>query len=239
MVRASVARMRRGVIRATDYKVDDTIFMMTTIMVNQYLSDTKHAATTLIDLIYSEEEKLVQLRPAYEEAKKILEPLAHHFLSIDLQEDWNEREVTNAHILYATNAAKYPDHKVYIEIHSQWLNKKNSLQALAGALLQIARQCIAEKGSLSSAREGRFLTDGICTRDLVWHARNQSMHYEEVLNRKKDSYKYFRNNLARKWGPKFDPEGLKGRNLAKEIIDRLGWTNCGQYEADMILVLST
>lgn len=98
-----------------------------------------------------------------------------------------------------------------------------SLEALLGvlssALLQIARQGMSlVHGTLEDAPTGRRIgTQSLA--HLVWLARNQAMHFEEVRSHPRVRACFA--SLARDFGQQFSLENRPQTNLAWEIIKLL------------------
>jgi len=106
-----------------------------------------------------------------------------------------------------------------------------------GAILQIAKQALSiGYGQRTRAPEGRQVSC-TCVRDLIWHGRNQAMHYEETrlepeLN---SSGKLIKGRDRSTWVETFralnqhDPQHFvmapPFQSLAKDVVDLLGWTH--------------
>lgn len=89
--------------------------------------------------------------------------------------------------------------------------KEESIKALAGALLQIAKQGISTvHGKLNNCVDGRTIKNEPI-KNIVWQGRNQSMHYEEG--------KFFQPIIDCFHNIEIQ---LRKENLAKEIVDLLG-----------------
>lgn len=107
----------------------------------------------------------------------------------------------------------------------------------AGAMLQIAKQALSiGYGRRDYAPKGREVS-GACIRDLIWHGRNQAMHYEETrLEPELDGKgKPVKGRDRSTWVKTFsalnehDPQRFvmapPFRSLAKDVVDLLGWTH--------------
>lgn len=199
---------------------------------NQYIIDTKFAAEELIRLICLEEDKLKNLKDRYSERKKHHDILYQDFYRKDLDRDENFTEADMMHSFY--RQADY-DQKVLESIRRQMCeieqsidNKGESIKALSGGLLQIAKQGISSVyQDLSSCPDGRMIRNETL-KNIIWQGRNQSLHYEE--GRFRPSVINCFNNLG------FNSFGRD--NYAKDIIDILGWSTYESYESDIILLLN-
>lgn len=105
-----------------------------------------------------------------------------------------------------------------------------SINVVAGAILQIAKQGIAIRhGSRDACPEGRAIL-GTCARELIWHGRNQAMHYEDT--KPSSTWISLFTSLSEKLPGRFSIEA-PFMSRAKDVFDLLGWECYEQYEADM------
>lgn len=114
----------------------------------------------------------------------------------------------------------------------------------AGALLQISKQALSiAHGKRENAPTGASISS-TCVRDLIWHGRNQSMHYEEtrLLPLRNDNGKVI--SGCSTWVETFQKLNEQNpgrfemappyRSLAKDVLDTLGWIyDYGKFERDM------
>ncbi|MCF1248643.1 MAG: hypothetical protein ACWA7D_10295 [Pseudomonas asiatica] len=103
------------------------------------------------------------------------------------------------------------------------------INVAAGALLQIAKQVMSMK--YGSKREdvpkGRALA-GTCIRDLIWHGRNQAMHYEDTIispqpGRQSSSWVEIFQDLNARYPNRFVMTSPY-KSCAIDVLDELGWT---------------
>jgi hypothetical protein len=194
---------------------------------NQYIFDTKFAAEELIILIRFEENELVKLEELYIERKKRHDILYDDFRrkEFDPDDHFNEFQMMNAFNKQAEYQLKIlqPILDEMKILKDSMDNKKYSIIALSGSLLQIAKQGISYvHHGLAKCNDGRQIRNDVL-KNVIWQGRNQSMHFEEG-NYKKPLIECF-NNLGYSTVPL--------RNLGKEVIDMLGWTSYQNYENDM------
>jgi hypothetical protein len=113
--------------------------------------------------------------------------------------------------------------------------KSVSIDALRGAILQIAKQEISiVYGDLSRCPNGRYIGTGDRAeklKNVIWQSRNQTMHYEEGRY-KPPVINCFR-NLEASCGSKFSLTQNSRKNLAHDVIQELGWKDYSKYESDM------
>lgn len=207
-------------------------------MTNSYAQRTQYAVENIISLIKHEGDAAAEL-----EAKlhgKIAESNGAHavFMAYDLAEGV-PHGLADAYFRIAARADKdAKELQAALEdtrkLASEELNELQvldvSLQALAGTLLQIAKQGISiTYKRLDSAPDGRHL-NGIPLKSIIWHARNQAMHFEEGYNAQ---VKQLFRDLTREFGPEFDLNKHQGISRAKQIVKLLGWTDCDAYARDL------
>lgn len=105
------------------------------------------------------------------------------------------------------------------------------MQAIAGAVLQIAKQGISlVHGGLAAAPQGRKI-GSLYTKDIIWQGRNQAIHFEEG-NFKKAITDLF-TILETEQGARFSLAAHPQQNRAKQVVELLGWTQYASYVQDM------
>ncbi|MED4253345.1 hypothetical protein P4689_12125 [Priestia megaterium] len=207
---------------------------------NSYILDTKFAASGLIDLISKEEKELQQLKNEHQKAEEELRNKQYQYEESiynieDNMEDMDVRQKHSEYLSYRQNVVKPLKDKI-TEITLSLEVKDASIRALCGALLQIAKQGISTvHRGLTSCPDGRNIGAREKLKNVIWQARNQSMHYEESVHRP-----YFTpvincfHNLVHDFGINYT---LLTGNLSKEIIELLQWKDYSDYEKDMVLLL--
>ncbi|MGE7839581.1 hypothetical protein ACQKNX_02200 [Lysinibacillus sp. NPDC093712] len=196
---------------------------------NDYLVQTKYAASSLIDLIRTEEIALQDLFSTLNSLKGHHQFLYADFRRKDFDPDdhFNEHQVMHAFALQAKvrdqiDRVETKINNLKISISS----KEESIKALSGALLQIAKQGISiVHGNLDNCSSGRIISNEP-VKNIIWQGRNQSLHYEEGIYRAPIVNCF--NNLGIQ---------LHAINLAKEVIDLLNWTTYDNYQNDLITLL--
>lgn len=203
---------------------------------HQYLTDTEYAVRGLIELITAEEKQLAQLQSQYG-GLSVKEKILNQDLS---DAPWNDnvtpiQEQATAIAAYKTRE-ELADLGERIEALQNSIDAKRvSIDALCGAFLQIAKQGISTIHSgLSGCPDGRSIGTGTGVeklKNVIWQARNQSMHYEEG-NYRQDLINCFA-KLEISYGNKFSLALNVGKNLAHDVIQELGWKDYLRYESDM------
>ncbi|MBI6674239.1 hypothetical protein YA0637_22110 [Pseudomonas syringae] len=105
------------------------------------------------------------------------------------------------------------------------------LGVIAGAMLQICKQTLSvAHGKQANGPKGKSVSSS-CVRDLIWHGRNQSMHYEDT--RPNSTWVEEFRTLNTENPGKFEM-ARPYRSLALDVLDLLGWTtNYGKLDSDM------
>jgi len=109
--------------------------------------------------------------------------------------------------------------------------KAFSVRALAGSILQVAKQgIVVGQGSLSTCPSGRQVGQE-SLKNIVWQARNQAMHWEDGSFNQAVTACF--QNLEQSFGGQFRLSGTAIGSLAKDVIDLLQWTDYDAYASDM------
>ena len=204
---------------------------------NKYIFDTKDATTRLIEAIFFEEDALTRVQA---ELKQLLAELTHMGRTYDFLElnpDLNDDGLAATAIYWEaydlSPKADELESKVE-ELETRIGNRKVSVCALSGALLQIGKQGISiGYQGIDSCPDGRIV-GRTPLKSVIWEARNQSMHFEELHITRKQVTAVFA-TLEADYGSNF--KIVPGKNLGYEVINQLGWTTYAQYEKDMLSLL--
>jgi hypothetical protein len=204
---------------------------------HQYLQETEFAAKNLFALATEEQRQLdalsQQLRQTEEQGK------FHQwdFQTSDFNDDFSDAYVMGAFIRAAKAGQEVERLKTEVAtLQASVGTRQHAVQAIAGAIFQLAKQGISlVYGELSAAPAGRIL-GSLCVRDIIWQARNQSMHYEEGNPKKAVSELFV--TLEREHGRQFSLTTHAGQNRAKQVLDVLAWTSYESYLQDMQTLLS-
>ena len=179
---------------------------------NDYLIDTRSAVQGILKLINREETMLEKKKGAFasmdDASRNVFEYMQQNRADSTLLIELDGFETAKDRI----------DSKID-NLHRLIANLQPTYRTLAGALLQIAKQGISMRhGGLSSCPDGRIVGSTEPLKNVIWQARNQSVHYEEGKYHKSvvDCF----SNLASDFGPRF---ALGSKNLALDVIEILGW----------------
>lgn len=183
------------------------------ITAQDYLEHTKSVMQALFKAISEEKNRLAKIQPILSQQTAIAQ---EGFLASELSEDLGEQDVQ-----YKYGLA--------MEARMQKELVLMSLEILSGSVLQIAKQGISIKFGKSELSKGRVIS-GMQISNVIWHGRNQALHWEEGKPRQeiKDCFDALKNNV----GVQFDLNGLP-KNKAWEVIRTLDWDDYEKYEQDM------
>lgn len=199
---------------------------------HQYLKDTEFAVQNLFALAHKEESDLQMLSTRLAELGPKLEFLQWDFKSSDMSDDFSDAYVTGAfHRMASAHMEAEGLQRDVASLQASIGARQHSSQALAGAIIQIAKQGISlVHGGLAAAPDGRFI-GSLSLKSIIWQARNQSMHYEDAAP--KPGVKSVFAILEKEFGPQFSLSVHASQNRAKQILALLGWSNYQSYVQDM------
>jgi len=203
---------------------------------HQYLQDTEFAAQNLFRLATNEEHQLRASSRWLMDKERELQVHQWDFQTSDLNEDFSDAYVMAAFARAGRAAQDVEQLKSDVAaLQASVGTHQHAVQALAGAILQVAKQGISlVHGGLTASPPGRTL-GSLAVRDVIWQSRNQSMHYEEG--------KYTRpltdlfSTLEREQGSQFSLTAFSRQNRAKQVLDLLGWKDYEAYVQDMQILL--
>jgi hypothetical protein len=203
---------------------------------HSYINDTEYAAQNLIRLATEEEARLKALTATLGQTEAKLKVHQWDFQSSDLNDDFSDAYVMAAFGRAAQAAQEAERLRVEVaKLQASVGARQQATQAIAGAVLQIAKQGISlVYGGPSAAPTGRTIGT-LPVSDIIWQGRNQSMHYEEA-NFKKPLTDLF-STLEIEQGPQFSLTAHHKQNRAKQVFDLLGWSDYLTYIQDMRALL--
>lgn len=203
---------------------------------NQYLTDTELAVKNLVELASAEENELKAKAARLREVEAQLRVHKWDFETSDLNDDFSDAYVMAAFGRMASAAQQaqglqqeLASIQASIGVHQQ------AVQAIAGSILQVAKQGISiVYGGLQAAPEGRKIGT-LPVRDIIWQARNQALHFEDGTFNAPVT-KVFA-TLAAEQGPLFSLTLHAHQSRAKQVLDLLGWSTYAAYLQDMQIIL--
>lgn len=197
---------------------------------NQYLSDTEYAVKNLIELASRETKKLKSLQDQYN-SDKHLQRLWEAYCSSDLSEDNSDVNVQHNFIKMAQYASSKPEFQQIQTLKIGIDSHEYAIHAIAGAILQIAKQGISVvHGDLKFAPNGRLIKS-VPLKDIIWQGRNQAIHFEEGSFNKQVVDLFSR--LESACGKEFSLSEFTKQSRAKQVLSLLGWVEYSAYLEDM------
>jgi len=199
---------------------------------HQYLLDTAFAANGLINLLIHDSQELT----SFEEKQKIAIGKEAYF---DIEFMHRQMDATANYWhgrLHEAHKERIATEEQIKFLQAQILDKRFSLEALAAALLQLAKQGISTvRGHPSKCPSGRKV-QGVDLKLVVWAGRNQAQHYEEPKKIDENTASVFTQLNA--FAPEAQALAPKSKsNLAFEIVKLLGWHDYAQYQEDMVSLI--
>lgn len=203
---------------------------------HQYNRDTEFAASNLIALARDEAS---QLRTLQNELRQIEAEVAYHywdFSTSDMNDDFPEYQSISAFRRMSEAQAKkqQQEHRIS-SIQSSMESKSSAVEFIAGSILQLARQGISIVHSNDPNSPPGRMIGSVSLREVVWFGRNQAIHYEE--RPKMPVVNLFR-VLEEEQGQHFSLSMNQGKNMAKHVINLLGWNSYEAYLSDMESLLA-
>lgn len=199
---------------------------------HQYLLDTAFAAKGLIDLIIHDSQEL----KSFEEKQKLAIEKVNYF---ETEFSYREMEASanywHGRLHEAHKERVATDEQVKF-LQAQIFDKRFSLEALAAALLQLAKQGISTVwGPPSKCPCGRKV-QGVDLKSVIWAGRNQAQHYEEPKKVDDNTAGVFTQlNAFAHSAKQLDPRSKT--NLAFEIVTLLGWHDYANHQQDMVSLI--
>lgn len=124
------------------------------------------------------------------------------------------------------------------DVHKALLLTNIATGAVAGAILQIARQCISLAWPTTKERmnKGRMVGSQHLS-SVIWHARNQALHFEEGIPKNENTRKSIE-LLSDEFSIPIDNLNKSPRPLSVEILEILEWNNYEAYAKDIVGMLN-
>lgn len=203
---------------------------------HKYLIDTEFAVTNLLQLAIEEEKKLEEQKTRLASTEAQFRIHRWDFESSDLNDDFSDAYVMAAfgRMAKASQEAERLKQEV-AALQASVGAHQQATQAIAGAVLQIAKQGISlVHGGLKTAPEGRKI-GSVPIRDIIWQARNQALHYEEGSFNLAVSGLFA--TLEHEQGTSFSLSLHSNQSRAKQVLSLLGWVDHATYVQDMKALL--
>lgn len=178
----------------------------------------QHTAPAVQELFIAIEKEVARYRLIQASLQQAQHSHYFDFTTADLSEDFDDIQVQ----------FKFSQSS---EAKMQSLLISQSIEVLCGAVFQIAKQGISLilKGS-KQHRKGRNIGSQPLS-NIIWHARNQAMHWEDGRTTNKNTKKCFQ-TLVEEFGNHFSFD-LPPRNMSWDVFMLLEWNTFADYEKDL------
>ncbi len=199
---------------------------------HQYIRDTRYAAEGLVGLIARDAAVYEALK---EQHKAAAAEDAYYLAAFQAREMGPDANYWYAK-RHEAGVAMTGLAAELCELENSIADKRQSVSALSGALLQLAKQGISSVHKRPDNCPNGRKVFGIYIKWLIWAGRNQAIHYENPDDVRQKTQEVFAGiNSARSLEDTMDP--LAQINWAYEVVSSLGWMEYERYEADMISLL--
>lgn len=205
-------------------------------LMHEYITDTEFAVKNLLQIANKEEKILQELSSRLPGVEAQFLVNKWDFDTSDLNDDFSDayvmaafRRMAKAHKEAEALKFEMATLQASIGTHQQ------ATQAIAAAILQIAKQGISVvHGGLAAAPHGRIIGT-LPIRDIIWQARNQALHFEEGSFGKAVTTLF--SALEAEHGTQFSLAQHAKLSRAKQVLVLLGWDRYENYLADMVTLL--
>lgn len=208
--------------------------------ISDYLRDTRFASEVLIkQIVEADKSKQVITKTLQGWNKVEVEDGKFLEAEVDSPEYFEAREAYIAELYdfdakYKKDAINVSDiTSIKKKYHDSLEAVNGTVEALSGALLQIAKQGISivhGPDKFDCIKEGSKVFASATLLDVIWEGRNQSIHFED---RKFSEEVDLCFSKLSSYNPIFT-DYKKNKNMAHEIIKLLNWGNYGEFFRDMM-----
>lgn len=202
----------------------------------EYLPEIQNAVETVIADLHREHDRAAELR---EQVAKLTQATHAGYAQAEavaqMSDDWDDDPMLATAIHWDTyfgvDKERYYKDGELQRITNSLAAREISVGALAGSLLQFAKQGIALQygRKKQGCPAGRNIgSQGIS--EVIWQARNQASHWEDGAFASAVGSCF--DKLAAEVHAKFGD--YKTRNLAYDVISTLGWRSFSDLEQDLL-----
>lgn len=198
---------------------------------HQYINETEYATRNLLDLALREEQELKQLEDQVAPLKAKYRAYEWDYRTSEWHEDFSDAYVMGAFQRMARAAEEKKKVEAEVaRIQALIGTRQSAIQAICGAVLQIAKQGISIAHGGLTGPSGRSV-GSVALRDIVWQARNQAIHSEEG-NFRRPILQVFA-SLEADFGREFSLSQHPGQSRANQVLELLEWHSYDNYARDM------
>lgn len=203
--------------------------------VSEYVGEIQHAVSTVFAEIHRERDLLAEATAELEKLKNATDAgyrqVEQHLADPYLDDDGLATAIY-WDTYFGPDKERFHKDAEVMKLGERVAAKSFSTAALAGNLLQYAKQGIALRygKNREGCPDGRMI-GAVTLHEVIWQARNQSMHWEEGDPHRPVQRCFDR--LAEEFGAQFSE--YRNRNLAFEVICLLGWSTIENFKNDLLL----
>ena len=199
--------------------------------------DIEHAATSLIDSIFYEEERLAELEAELQQRladQKSRGQLYTNVMSDPHADTDDVLAATGAYWDAYDEGPKIEEVERTVDTIQHAIDlRRTSTEALAGSLLQLGRNLIASNyRHVRTAPAGRRKLGSQDLKTVIWQGRNQATHHSDASAYHQPVLDCF-NKLASEIDSAFALGAKPDQNHAYRLVKLLGWTEFQAFADDM------
>ena len=204
----------------------------------EYLKEIEFAATPILPAIWHEHAELKKMQTEVADLARRVEAeyRAAQSIADDAMDADDVMLATARHWenYFGDDKTLYHKDKETTALQQRVAAREFAVAALAGNLLQFAKQGISiAHGNLGACPSGRNIGTQVL-KTVIWQGRNQALHWEgdghgQPLHRPvEDCF----NRLIADFGSRFTD--FKTKNLGFAVVELLGWKSFVEFKADML-----
>jgi len=204
--------------------------------IQEYLAEIEYAAGNLISIIWEERKRLQAMEMELERLTPLVKEnyLRAESVALNAQDFDDDAMAVGMYWenYFGDDKERHAKTNEREKLAQQVAAHTFSASALAGSLLQYAKQGISlTHGDLASTPSGRAI-GGQFLRDVIWQSRNQAIHWEE--GKPRDPVRQCFDKLAQEVAPHFAE--YTNRSMAFDVVELLAWTDFDKFNADLLLL---
>ncbi|MEA5550619.1 hypothetical protein VB713_06435 [Anabaena cylindrica UHCC 0172] len=206
-------------------------------LMSAYLQEIEHAASSVINLIWEERQKLELLMKEINKLTVTVERGYQTAMTLQLTDDDHDAYMMGVATYWDTywgeeNEALQDKKIVFQELQEKIAAQSFSIASLSGSLLQYAKQGISTVYKKPNICPNGRLIKSQSLKVIIWEGRNQALHFE-VGEFRRAAEECFE-TLAKEVDTKFSD--YNKRNMAFDIIELLGWKKIEDFKNDLMLL---
>lgn len=204
--------------------------------ISAYLQEIEHAIRHVIGEVHREHAEVKRLRAEIESLTREVEDGYRRSEWLALNPDLDDEGMGTAtywDTYFGSDKERFYKNRELESAVQRIAAHEFSIAALAGSLLQYAKQGIAVRfGKHRNGVPNGRLIAGIPLHEIVWQGRNQALHWEDGVFHKATESCFQR--LASSIHPAFGD--YRRRSMAFDVVTLLGWNTFEDVERDLLLL---